>query len=145
MGKSSDGWVHISKPFWHTAPAAELLTAKLNNALLHTKDSERMSCEHFAIFSPNLAFMSYIRQNESIGFLHISTTKNSFQMAVQSKWSLKLSRNKKDLNDVTAAPFLVFFLLLAAEKSCQFWDNIVYGRPLKKCCRIIGFSWKNFL
>ena len=29
---------------------------------------------------------------------------------------LKLSRNKKDLNDVTAAPFLVFFLLLAAEK-----------------------------
>ena len=29
---------------------------------------------------------------------------------------LKLSRNKKDLNDVTAAPFLVFFLLLVAEK-----------------------------
>ena len=29
---------------------------------------------------------------------------------------LKSSRNKKDLNDVTAAPFLVFFLLLAAEK-----------------------------
>ena len=29
---------------------------------------------------------------------------------------LKLSRNKKDLNDVTAAPFLVFFLLLAVEK-----------------------------
>ena len=29
---------------------------------------------------------------------------------------LKLSRNKKDLNDVTAAPFLVVFLLLAAEK-----------------------------
>ena len=35
--KSSNGsGVHISKPFWHTAPAAELLTAKLNNALLHT-------------------------------------------------------------------------------------------------------------
>ena len=29
---------------------------------------------------------------------------------------LKLSRNKKDLNDVTAAPFSVFFLLLVAEK-----------------------------
>ena len=29
---------------------------------------------------------------------------------------LKSSRNKKDLNDVTAAPFLVVFLLLAAEK-----------------------------
>ena len=29
---------------------------------------------------------------------------------------IKLSRNKKDLNDVTAAPFLVGFLLLAAEK-----------------------------
>ena len=26
------------------------------------------------------------------------------------------SGNKKDLNDVTAAPFLVFFLLLAAER-----------------------------
>ena len=29
---------------------------------------------------------------------------------------LKSSRNKKDLNDVTAAPFSVVFLLLAAEK-----------------------------
>ena len=29
---------------------------------------------------------------------------------------LKSSRNKKDLNDITAAPFLVSFLLLAAEK-----------------------------
>ena len=29
---------------------------------------------------------------------------------------LKLSRNKKDLNDVTAASFSVFFLLLVAEK-----------------------------
>ena len=29
---------------------------------------------------------------------------------------LKSSRNKKDLKDVTAAPFSVFFLLLAAEK-----------------------------
>ena len=29
---------------------------------------------------------------------------------------LKSSQNKKDLNDVTAAPFSVFFLLLAAEK-----------------------------
>ena len=29
---------------------------------------------------------------------------------------LKLSQNKKDLNDVTAARFLVFVLLLAAEK-----------------------------
>ena len=29
---------------------------------------------------------------------------------------LKLSRNKKGLNDVTAAPFLVFFLQLVAEK-----------------------------
>jgi hypothetical protein len=27
-----------------------------------------------------------------------------------------LSRNKKELHDVTAAPFLVDFLLLAAEK-----------------------------
>ena len=31
-------------------------------------------------------------------------------------FALKSSRNKKDLNDVTAAPFSVFFLLLAAEK-----------------------------
>jgi hypothetical protein len=62
--------VHISKPFWHTAPAAELLTAKLNNALLHTKDSERVSCKHFAIFSPNLAFISYIRQKrQKIAFI----------------------------------------------------------------------------
>ena len=30
---------------------------------------------------------------------------------------LKSSRNKKDLNDITAALFSVFFLLLAAEKN----------------------------
>ena len=30
--------------------------------------------------------------------------------------ALKLSRNKKDLNDVTAALFLMFSLLLVAEK-----------------------------
>ena len=30
---------------------------------------------------------------------------------------LKSSQNKKDLNDVTAAPFSVFFLLLAAEEN----------------------------
>ena len=40
---------------------------------------------------------------------------------------LKSSRNKKDLNDVTAAPFLVFFLLLAAEKKTpktgQLWRH----------------------
>ena len=29
---------------------------------------------------------------------------------------LKSSGNKKDLNDVTAVPFSVFFLLMAAEK-----------------------------
>ena len=33
--------------------------------------------------------------------------------------TLKLSKNKKDLNDVTAAPFSVFFLLLAAVTSLR--------------------------
>ena len=33
-----------------------------------------------------------------------------------TKILLKLLQNKKNLNDVTAARFLVFFLLLAAEK-----------------------------
>ena len=40
---------------------------------------------------------------------------------------LKSSRNKKDLNDVTAAPVLVFFLLLEAEKKTlktgQLWHH----------------------
>ena len=40
---------------------------------------------------------------------------------------LKSSRNKKDLNDVTAAQFSVFFLLLAAEKKTlktgQLWRH----------------------
>ena len=36
---------------------------------------------------------------------------------------LKLSRNKKDHNDVTAAPFSVFFLLLVAEKRHQKWGS----------------------
>ena len=31
----------------------------------------------------------------------------------------KSSQNKEGLNDVTAAPFLVFFLLLAAEKKAS--------------------------
>ena len=36
--------------------------------------------------------------------------------------TLKSSQNKKDLNDVTAAP-LVFFLLLAAEKRHRKWGS----------------------
>ena len=37
---------------------------------------------------------------------------------------LKLSRNKKDLNDITATPFLVCLLLLAAEeRSFCFRDD----------------------
>jgi hypothetical protein len=37
--------------------------------------------------------------------------------ALQQFQGLKLSQNKKDLTDITAAPFLVlFFLMLAAEK-----------------------------
>ena len=37
---------------------------------------------------------------------------------------LKLSRNKKDLNDVTAAPFSVFFLLLVAEKKTPKMEQL---------------------
>ena len=37
----------------------------------------------------------------------------------------KSSRNKKDLNDVTAAPFLVFFLKLVAEKKAYFVTTLV--------------------
>ena len=41
----------------------------------------------------------------------------------QMGWLLKLSQNKKDLNDVTAALYLVCFLLLAAEKKTPKWGS----------------------
>ena len=38
------------------------------------------------------------------------------QWGINNVYLLKSLRNKKDLNDITAARFLVCFLLLAAEK-----------------------------
>ena len=37
---------------------------------------------------------------------------------------LKSSQNKKDLNDVTAAPFLVVFFRLAAEEKTQKTEQL---------------------
>ena len=56
-------------------------------------------------------------------------------------WSLtflKSSRNKKDLNDVTAAPLSVFFLLLAL-RSFLFCDNFTQLQLCRKLCTRLCF------
>ena len=60
-----------------------------------------------------------LRDLEGIDLINLGTKrKMPFQIleALNSQTVLKSSQNKKDLNDVTAAPFRFFFLLEATEK-----------------------------
>ena len=54
-------------------------------------------------------------------------------VSIYTKDSLKLSRNKKDLNEVTAAPFLVSFSQLPAAKKTEKGAAVMSIRSFLLC------------